>query len=73
MPVTYEWKTTRGGRRFVRSVTPEQRVTVWVAAAPVIQVPYVVEDDSEPEAVLEAVEEAPKPKRGRPRKVVTDG
>ena len=62
MAVRYEWKPTRsGGRRFVRTVVPDE------APAPVI-VP-------EPETVTDVatdwqVEEAPKPKRQYTRKVV---
>lgn len=68
MAVKYEWKDTRSGRRFVRSIVPDAK---HAKAAPVV----VEEPETETlpaETVGEFTEDPPKPKRGRPRKVVTD-
>jgi len=67
MAVKYEWKVTRGGRRYVRTVVPDEQAKpapVEVPAEAVAAAEYVPEIKIEP-----AEDEAPKPKRGRPKKV----
>lgn len=70
MAVKYEWKVTKAGRRYVRTVVPDEPSPV---SAPV-EVPATAVEVGEyvPEIVIEPVEDEPKPKRGRPKKVVTE-
>jgi hypothetical protein len=74
MTVRYEWKETRGGRRYVRTVVPDPASAVKVLAPdpPVVQ---AVTTSVEPETVTEPYPEVivtPKRGPGRPRKVAVD-
>jgi hypothetical protein len=66
MPVKYEWRETRNGRRFVRTVVPDA-APVKVPKEAVAEAEYVPEIKIEP-----AEDEAPKPKRGRPPKILSE-
>ncbi len=81
MPFQYAWKETKGGgRRYTRTFVPDVPVKA-VKAAPVEPVAEAVTQFAigtlptvnEQFDAAEIVAEAPKPKRGRPRKVQTDG
>ena len=70
MPFQYGWKETRSGRRYTRTMVPDEPVAVVKDSASMTidaeTVPSVNEQFDAAEVVAE------KPKRGRPRKVVTD-
>ncbi len=67
MTVRYEWKETRNGRRYTRTVVRDEPVKAVQVAEPVVIEPEIV-----PDATVEEVIEPPKRKPGRPRKVVID-
>ncbi len=81
MPFQYAWKETRTGRRYTRTFVPDQAVKAAKEGAPVEPVAETVTQIAvaplptvnEQFDAAEAVAEAPKPRRGRPRKVQTDG